>query len=106
MDEAAYAAEFAKKQKEAEDDQRFRTVHIANMGHDHVRTLCASFGEVEKVRLDEDDYGQRFALCEFKERGPAHVSKMQRQYIYQGKVLVFTEARHLSMPAPSWRGAS
>mmetsp|Transcript_59683 Transcript_59683/g.134500 ORF Transcript_59683/g.134500 Transcript_59683/m.134500 type:complete len:452 (-) Transcript_59683:243-1598(-) len=97
MDEAAYAAEFAKRQKEAEDDQRFRTVHIANIGYDmsyeHVRTLCASFGEVEKLRIDEDDYGQRFALCEYKERGPAHVCKQQRQFIHKGKVLVFTEAQ-------------
>uniref|UniRef100_A0A7S4RD52 RRM domain-containing protein n=1 Tax=Alexandrium monilatum TaxID=311494 RepID=A0A7S4RD52_9DINO len=99
MDEAAIQAEFARRTKEAEDDQKFRTVHIAGIGMDMtyetVRTLCKNFGEVDKLRIDADDNGQKFALCEFRERGPAHVCKMQQQYLVNGRVLSFLESQSM-----------
>jgi len=97
LDQQAIEAEFKKRQQEAEDDQVFRTVHVAGFGldmpYDAIREVCSGFGEVEQLRIDRDENKQPFALCEFKERGPAHVCKLQQQYLVRGTVLRFMEAK-------------
>merc|ERR1719362_409220 len=97
LDQQAIEAEFKKRQQEAEDDQVFRTVHIAGFGldmpYEAIRDVCSGFGEVEQLRIDKDENNQVFALCEFKERGPAHVCKLQQQYLVRGTVLRFMEAK-------------
>eukprot|EP00931_Biecheleriopsis_adriatica_P079001 TRINITY_DN52418_c0_g1_i1.p1 TRINITY_DN52418_c0_g1~~TRINITY_DN52418_c0_g1_i1.p1 ORF type:complete len:658 (-),score=205.18 TRINITY_DN52418_c0_g1_i1:67-2040(-) len=92
-------AEYFRKFKEKEEDKRLRTVHIAGLakdvGEENVRILCKQFGELEALRLDEDDAGNVFALVEFKERGPAHVVKTQEKFMVDDRVVTFTEARTL-----------
>mmetsp|Transcript_64090 Transcript_64090/g.169857 ORF Transcript_64090/g.169857 Transcript_64090/m.169857 type:complete len:463 (-) Transcript_64090:51-1439(-) len=90
-------AEYFKKQREIAEDQRFRTVHVAGLARgtseESLGTVCGHFGEVEALRIDEDDNGETFALVEFKEQGPAHVCKGQRQFVVDGRVLVFSDAK-------------
>eukprot|EP00929_Paragymnodinium_shiwhaense_P115568 TRINITY_DN84536_c0_g1_i1.p1 TRINITY_DN84536_c0_g1~~TRINITY_DN84536_c0_g1_i1.p1 ORF type:complete len:736 (+),score=230.26 TRINITY_DN84536_c0_g1_i1:109-2316(+) len=80
------------------EDKRLRTVHIAGLWQgvesDALRMLCTRhFGEVEALRIDEDAEGTRFGLVEFKERGPAHVCKVRAQFMVDGRLLVFSEAK-------------
>jgi len=98
-DQGAMDAEYIKRLREAHDDHRFRTVHVAGLPDDAnpegLRRLCANFGEVECVRMDKDETGAGFGLVEFKERGPAAVCKKQREFLVDGQVLQFLEAKAL-----------
>merc|ERR1712056_123231 len=60
---------------------------------DFMRKMCTQFGVVDKVKIDIDQNGSRFALVEFREKGPAHVCKLQQQYAVNGRVLIMTEAQ-------------
>lgn len=86
-----------KQQKEAQDEKKYRTVHIAGFDkgvtHEALKMFCEHFGEVEVCRVEEPDGLAAFALVEFKERGPAHVVKTQKTYEVDGKILQFTESK-------------
>eukprot|EP00927_Polykrikos_kofoidii_P066251 TRINITY_DN61882_c0_g1_i1.p1 TRINITY_DN61882_c0_g1~~TRINITY_DN61882_c0_g1_i1.p1 ORF type:complete len:532 (-),score=136.49 TRINITY_DN61882_c0_g1_i1:89-1684(-) len=88
--------EFFRRNKEEEEDLRFRTVHVAGLWDtftdEMLRRLGANFGEVEGVRVERTEE-EAFGLIEFKERGPAHVCKLQREFTVDGKPLVITEAK-------------
>ncbi|CAE7226545.1 unnamed protein product [Symbiodinium necroappetens] len=90
-------AEYFRKFKEAEEDKRLRTVHIAGLApevtDEDVRVICKQFGELEALRLDKDSDGQPFALVEFKERGSAQVVKRTEKFLVEERVLAFTEAK-------------
>jgi len=90
-------AEYFRKFKEAEEDKRLRTVHIAGLApevtEEDVRVICKQFGELEALRLDKDSDGQAFALVEFKERGSAQVVKRTEKFLVEERVLAFTEAK-------------
>lgn len=90
-------AEYFRRFKEAEEDKRLRTVHIAGLAkeatEEDVRVICKQFGQVEALRMDKDNDGESFALVEFKERGSAQVVKRQEKYLVEERVLVFTEAK-------------
>mmetsp|Transcript_47161 Transcript_47161/g.132626 ORF Transcript_47161/g.132626 Transcript_47161/m.132626 type:complete len:528 (-) Transcript_47161:103-1686(-) len=84
---------------EAREDQRLRTVHVAGLtpGTDSAKLhrFCKNFGDVEKLRVDTDARGVLFGLVEFKDHGAAHICKLQRQYVVDGKVFTCTEAKVL-----------
>jgi len=90
-------AEHVRKAKEAAEELRLRTCHIAGLAEDtkeeSIRQLCQTFGEVETLRIDTAADGQTFGLVEFKETKVAHVIKMQRSFMVDDRVLVFTEAK-------------
>jgi len=90
-------AEYFRRFKEAEEDKRLRTVHIAGLAkeatEEDVRLLCKQFGDVEALRMDKDNDGECFALVEFKERGSAQVVKRQEKYLVEERVIIFTEAK-------------
>ncbi|CAK9007176.1 unnamed protein product [Durusdinium trenchii] len=90
-------AEHVRKAKEAAEELRLRTCHIAGLAEDikeeSIRKLCEGFGEVETLRIDTATDGQTFGLVEFKETKVAHVVKMQRSFLVEDRVLVFTEAK-------------
>eukprot|EP00933_Yihiella_yeosuensis_P037675 TRINITY_DN3165_c4_g1_i1.p1 TRINITY_DN3165_c4_g1~~TRINITY_DN3165_c4_g1_i1.p1 ORF type:complete len:504 (+),score=176.13 TRINITY_DN3165_c4_g1_i1:136-1647(+) len=90
-------AEQARKAKEIAEELRLRTVHVAGLAKDSkedgLRRLCESFGEVDKIKVDEDGQGNTYALVEFKEQRVAHVVKMQKQFLVDERVLFFTEAK-------------
>ncbi|CAE7562652.1 unnamed protein product [Symbiodinium sp. CCMP2456] len=91
-------AEHVRKAKEAAEELRLRTCHIAGLAEDtdpeSIRKLCEGWGEVETLRIDKDADGQTFGLVEFKETKVAHVVKMQRSFLVDDdRVLVFTEAK-------------
>lgn len=90
-------AEYFRLQKEAADDQRFRTVHVAglpdNVKDEGLKKMCAHFGEVLSCRIDADPFGKVFGLVEFKEKGPAHVCKAQREFFVHGRILTFSESK-------------
>ncbi|CAJ1367522.1 unnamed protein product [Effrenium voratum] len=90
-------AEHLRKAKEAAEEFRLRTCHIAGLAEDTkkdiVRSLCEGFGEVENLRIDTAADGTTFGLVEFKEIKVAHVVKMQRSFLVEDRVLVFTEAK-------------
>merc|ERR1712187_425227 len=94
--EGAMKKEYERRQKEAEEDQRFRTVHIANIPADttesNIRMLCTNFGEIEDLRLNAN-HAEPHAIVEFKERGPAHVAKIQGEFCVDGRVITFTESK-------------
>ncbi|CAE7665509.1 unnamed protein product [Symbiodinium pilosum] len=91
-------AEHVRKAKEAAEELRLRTCHIAGLAEDtdpeSIRKLCEGWGEVETLRIDKDADGLTFGLVEFKETKVAHVVKMQRSFLVDDdRVLVFTEAK-------------
>jgi len=91
-------AEHVRKAKEAAEELRLRTCHIAGLAEDtdpeSIRKLCEGWGEVETLRIDKSADGQTFGLVEFKETKVAHVVKMQRSFLVDDdRVLVFTEAK-------------
>lgn len=90
-------AEYFRLQKEAADDQRFRTVHVSglpdNVKDEGLKKMCCHFGEVLSCRIDTDPFGKVFGLVEFKEKGPAHVCKAQREFFVHGRVLTFSESK-------------
>merc|ERR1712083_1017649 len=83
--------------KEIIESQRLRTIHIGGLSkdttEDGLRILCANFGDVDHLRIDEDAQGNTFALVMFVEQGAAHVCKTQRKFLVDGRMLVFTEAK-------------
>jgi len=94
--EDAMKQEFERRKLEAEEDQRFRTVHIANIPRtcreENIRILAKNFGEVTAIRV-EPTAEEPYALIEFMERGPAHVAKTQAQFMVDGRMLTITESR-------------
>jgi len=92
-------AEYFRKFREAAEDKRLRTVHIAGLANDAtedgVRFLIKNFGEVEELRVDADNQGQFFALVEFREQHVAYACKAQQQFIVDGRLLTFSEAKTL-----------
>lgn len=90
-------AEYFRLQKEAADDQRFRTIHVAglpdNVKDEGLKKMCGHFGQVLTCRIDKDPFGKVFGLVEFKEKGPAHVCKAQREFFVHGRVLTFSESK-------------
>eukprot|EP00928_Gymnodinium_smaydae_P006994 TRINITY_DN12502_c0_g1_i1.p1 TRINITY_DN12502_c0_g1~~TRINITY_DN12502_c0_g1_i1.p1 ORF type:complete len:820 (-),score=268.59 TRINITY_DN12502_c0_g1_i1:26-2230(-) len=91
--------EAMKKYQEVVEDKRLRTVHIAPLPNDttkeQVEILCQNFGEVNKIRLDFDEKGECFAIVEFKEKGPAHVCKVRREFLVDGNHVIFSESKTL-----------
>uniref|UniRef100_A0A7S0FP89 RanBP2-type domain-containing protein n=1 Tax=Pyrodinium bahamense TaxID=73915 RepID=A0A7S0FP89_9DINO len=92
-------AEYIRRFKEVAEDKRLRTVHIAGLteeaSEEGLRILLKSFGDVEALRLDVDEEGKRFALVEFQDRKVAYACKTHQQFLVDGNVLVFTEAKTL-----------
>jgi len=90
-------AEHLRKAKEAAEELRLRTCHIAGLAEDvqekSLRKLCEGFGEVEMLKIDKDANGKTFGLVEFKSQKVAHVVKMQKQFLVDDRVLFFTEAK-------------
>merc|ERR1711974_46614 len=82
---------------EAKEDQRLRTVHIAGLpegtDNDMLSRFCKNFGKVERMKVDKTTEGKPFGLVEFKDRGPAHILKTQKQYAVDGRVFTCTEAK-------------
>lgn len=90
-------AEYYKRQKEEMEDQAYRTCHISGFDtgvtEEALKMFCEHFGDVEGVRVEEPEGLEPFALVEFKERGPAHVVKTQKEYEVDGKIVNFTDAK-------------
>mmetsp|Transcript_65184 Transcript_65184/g.103257 ORF Transcript_65184/g.103257 Transcript_65184/m.103257 type:complete len:654 (+) Transcript_65184:64-2025(+) len=101
-EDAAQAAklsqeEYVRKQKEAMEDQNYRTVHMTGfdpgVSNEALKAFCEHFGEVVSCRVEEPESISPFALVEFKERGPASVVKTQKTYEVDGRIVSFTEAK-------------
>eukprot|EP00931_Biecheleriopsis_adriatica_P035042 TRINITY_DN20196_c0_g1_i1.p1 TRINITY_DN20196_c0_g1~~TRINITY_DN20196_c0_g1_i1.p1 ORF type:complete len:524 (-),score=155.67 TRINITY_DN20196_c0_g1_i1:53-1624(-) len=90
-------ADHVRKAKEAAEETRLKTCHIAGLADDtseeSVRRLCEGFGPVEMLRIDKAADGSTFGLVEFQDTKVAHVVKMQRSFLVEDRVLVFTEAK-------------
>lgn len=90
-------AEYFKQQKEARDDTIFRTAHMTGflkgVTEEVLTKFCSHFGEVIKLRIEEPEEGEPFAIIEFKERGAAHVVKTQREYLVDGRIMKFSESK-------------
>jgi len=89
-------AEYLKKAREEAEDQRLRTLHISGfeqgVTEEALKTLCEKFGEVKALVINNEGDAP-FALIEFKEKGPAHVCKTQREFLVDGRVFTFSEAK-------------
>lgn len=97
LEEVRTHEELNKRITEAAEDQRMRTVHVAGLAatttEESLRRFCKNFGEVERLRVDKDVHGVTFGLVEFRERGPAHICKMQQHFLVDGLVLRCAEAK-------------
>jgi hypothetical protein len=95
--EALSKEEYVKQQKEAMEDQSYRTVHMTGfdpgVSNDALKAFCEHFGEVVSCRVEEPESMAPFALVEFRERGPANVVKLQKTYEVDGRIVTFDEAK-------------
>merc|ERR1711957_828082 len=64
-----------------------------NVKDEGLKKMCGHFGEVLTCRIDTDPFGKVFGLVEFKEKGPAHVCKAQREFFVHGRILTFSESK-------------
>merc|ERR1712194_403236 len=82
---------------EAAEDQRMRTVLVSGLAEgtveDTFQRFCKKFGAVERLKVSKDSDGKTFGLVEFKDRAPAHMCKVQRKFLVDGKVLVCSESK-------------